>query len=86
VPGDVESDFFMLKLVANSGSMHGEDSKGRGTLYKYLIRQTSQPASVIQTNSKKKKHLWPSGVTSEVAYNLPCEVTNSHNDTVIGTL
>lgn len=54
VPGDVESDFFMLKLVANSGSMHGEASKGRGTLYKYLIRQTSQPASVIQTNSKKQ--------------------------------
>lgn len=52
-PGDVESDFFILKLVANSGSMHGEDLRGGETLYKYLIRQTSQPASVVQTHSKK---------------------------------
>lgn len=30
-------------------------SKGEArTLYKYLIRQTSQPASVVQTYSKKK--------------------------------
>jgi hypothetical protein len=49
----VESDFFMLKLVANSGSMNGEDLRGGETLYKYLIRQTSQPASVVQIHYKK---------------------------------
>ena len=74
----------MLKLVANSVSVHGEDSRGGETLYKYLIRQTSQPASVVQTHSKK--HLWPSDVTFKVAYNLPYKVTSSHNDRVIGAI
>ena len=44
----------MLKLVANSERVDMDDSRGGvETLYKYLIRQSSQPASAVQTHSTK---------------------------------